>query len=146
MAILKKRCTTCWWRSFCKEVMHTHRFKPEYKIFGWTDRRGDKVRAFESASFKGVFSQSGAWDPKKVEAPNPLWGWKDLTLFNWRQQSDLTFGKDLRMIHHHTVISEVLIAEFSEAVYKGEKNWTEQSIFHTPLRRLSPPAGLGHVL
>lgn len=50
------------------------------------------------------------------------------------------------MIHHHTVISEVLIAEFSEAVYKGEKYWTEQSIFHTPLGRLSPPAGLGHVL
>ena len=38
---------------------------------------------------------------------------------------------------------EVLIVEFSGAVYKSGKNRTAQSIFYTPLGRLPPPAGLG---
>ena len=37
---------------------------------------------------------------------------------------------------------EVLIVEFSGAVYESGKNWTAQSIFDTPLGRLPPPAGL----
>ena len=38
---------------------------------------------------------------------------------------------------------EVLIVEFSGAVYKSGKNWTAQSIFDTPLGRLPSPARLG---
>ena len=37
---------------------------------------------------------------------------------------------------------EVLIVEFSGAVYKSGKNWTAHSIFDTPLGRLPSPAGL----
>ena len=38
---------------------------------------------------------------------------------------------------------EVLIVEFSGAVYKSGKNWTAHSIFDTPFGRLPPPARLG---
>ena len=38
---------------------------------------------------------------------------------------------------------EVLIVEFSGAVYKSGKSWTAPSIFDTPLGQLPPPARLG---
>lgn len=37
VAILNTRCTNGWSRSFCREVMHTHRFKPLHRIF-WMNR------------------------------------------------------------------------------------------------------------
>ena len=65
-----------------------------------------KRRLFSALLLKAYQPISGPWDSKKVETPNPLWGWKDLTLFirwimdnpNRRKQSGLTFWKDVRMI------------------------------------------------
>ena len=65
-----------------------------------------KRRVLSTLLLKAYQPISAPWDSKKVETPNPLWGWKDLTLFircvmnnpNRRKQSALTFWKDVRMI------------------------------------------------
>ena len=75
-----------------------------------------KRRLLSTPLLKAYQPISGPWDPKKVETPNPLWGWKDLTLFircimnnpNQRMRSGLTFWKDVRMIHHHAVMKSWL--------------------------------------
>ena len=110
---------TILWGGFCRTGMQNHLFK----LFWINWLPGKQSAAFWIRFLHRYISQSGPWEPKKVETSNPWGGWKDLTPFirwimnnlNWCQQSGLTFWKDVQKSHHH-IFYEVLIAEFSQDV------------------------------